>query len=272
MSRGGVLRAMRMVWRATHPRKGTAVTPLAQQAGVVQPQTTRDCWGDPISDERKAELDARMQAWETLTDRRGRIGPFEEVNANADDGWLGASGFRRVRLSGADVFWLTMRAYVGLTYRDTDMTRGAKFREADEVFHDPHMRELIQGNAHDLDLRGADLGGAHLQNAYLPGADMRHVNLAQAHLEGADLSSAQLEDADLQGAVFDKGTTLDGTRLNRVRLRDVAFGDADITVVKWEEVDKLGDEVRSAQIVERYKRQGGRVIVVWENTYLSRCW
>lgn len=262
MAGKGIVQRARQVLLVVRDHIGVAGVPWGHTAPE---HLRRAAWGDPITEERKADLEARMQRWEALTNRRGRIGPFEEVNG--DDASLLASGFNMVRLSGADVFWLAMRAYVVLTYQGEDIARDEAFRQAERVFYDPHMRELIQGNTHDLDLRGANLTNARLENAYLPYADMRHTNLARAHLEGADLSSTHLEDTDLRGAFFDDETRLDGTHLNRARLNSIVFGGADIAVAKWNEVQRLGDEVANTAVVKRFKRRGKTIHVVWANTY-----
>jgi hypothetical protein len=47
-----------------------------------QPQQTQGQepkWGDDIGDERKAELDARLQAWAQETDHGTRRGPFDGI-------------------------------------------------------------------------------------------------------------------------------------------------------------------------------------------------
>jgi hypothetical protein len=51
-----------------------------------------------------------------------------------------------------------------------------------------------------LDLRGANLEGANLQDAYLRGANLQEANLQEANLEGANLQWANLFNANLQGA------------------------------------------------------------------------
>ena len=56
-------------------------------------------------------------------------------------------------------------------------------------------------------LRGADLTGADLTEAYLQGAD-----LTEAYLQGADLQGADLQGADLQGAYL-RGANLRGANL-----------------------------------------------------------
>src|SRR5258708_673278 len=59
-------------------------------------QTGGDAWGDDISEERQAELEQRLQAWEQEADHGERKGPFDGV-----------------LLRGADVFWLAARTLAG---------------------------------------------------------------------------------------------------------------------------------------------------------------
>ena len=53
-------------------------------------------WGDPISEERQAELQGYFDRWAAETDHGERKGPFDAQQGTA----LG------VRLTGADVSWL----------------------------------------------------------------------------------------------------------------------------------------------------------------------
>src|SRR5262249_40684654 len=55
-----------------------------------------DAWGDAISDERQAELEARLHAWEQAADHGDRTGPFDGE-----------------QLTGADVHWLAARTLAG---------------------------------------------------------------------------------------------------------------------------------------------------------------
>ncbi len=54
--------------------------------------------------------------------------------------------------------------------------------------------------AHQIDLQGADLHYANLQDADLQGAHLHYANLQGADLQGARMHYANLQDADLQGA------------------------------------------------------------------------
>jgi hypothetical protein len=98
---------------------------------------------------------------------------------------------------------------------------------------------------HDTDLRGADLGGAHLESASLAGADLRHASLAGAHLQHAivedvDLRGANLLGADLRHVFFFADTHLQDAVLNEVDLRAADLSRS--TELTQEQLDNaLGD-------------------------------
>lgn len=93
-----------------------------------------------------------------------------------------------------------------------------------------------------------DSSGADLTDARLTGADLSSANLTGARLMGATLTAANLSHADLTGAhleraVLDKDTTLTNAQLNETRLDLVIFGDVNLTVVPWNLVRRIGDEI-----------------------------
>ena len=59
-------------------------------------------WGDDISDERKAELESRLQAWDQETDHGNRKGPFDGAGLSEEER-------EHVQLTGADALWLAAR-------------------------------------------------------------------------------------------------------------------------------------------------------------------
>src|SRR5713101_3135323 len=110
-------------------------------------------------------------------------------------------------------------------------------------------------------LKGANLIGAQLKGAYLIEAQLEGVNLSEAQLEGADLSRARLKGVDLSKAQLE-GADLSGARLEGVdlrevilgdkqrigpRLADLQWGDNNLAVVDWSQVDVLGDEREARQ-------------------------
>jgi len=134
------------------------------QAEAQAGEPTGNRWGDPISEERQAELQGYLDRWAAETDHSAQRGPF--------DGGLGKGS---VRLSGADVSWLAKRS------------GGDK-----------------NGRVPDLHLEGAHLDEAHLEGAYLGRAHLEGADLYEAHLEGAVLAYAHLEGAVLGGAHLER--------------------------------------------------------------------
>jgi uncharacterized protein YjbI with pentapeptide repeats len=139
---------------------------------------------------------------------------------------------------------------------------GAYLREAyleRAGLYDAHLERAVLGEAH---LERAYLAGAHLEGAGLYDARLERAALERAHLEGANLRDAHLEDADLNHAYFDSATDLtdavmsDQTgwaatalrvlrrqrRYGAVSLADVRWNGADLTVVDWSGLRRLGDE------------------------------
>jgi hypothetical protein len=100
-------------------------------------------WGDPISPERQAELQQRLDQWRGETDHGERKGPFD-----------GGPDERGMLLTGADVCWLADQSGRNEVGRVPDL----------------HLEEANLNLAH---LEGANLSEAHLEDAYL----------REAHLE-----------------------------------------------------------------------------------------
>jgi len=120
-----------------------------------------------------------------------------------------------------------------------------------------HLEGAILQGAHleRADLRGAHLEeaklyGAYLKNAYLREAHLEMARLRDTHLEEAYLVRAHLEGADLRGAFLDSATDLAGITLGEEKLgfaslADVHWGDANLSVLDWRRVRKLGEEYKA---------------------------
>lgn len=106
------------------------------------------------------------------------------------------------------------------------------------------------------DLKRTSFGRANLEGANLVGAELEGASLHEANLEGADLTGAHLEGARLRGA------HLEGVNLTRVKLADsrkvgpqlvdVAWGNTNLTLVDWSQIELLGDEWKARQ--KKYKK------------------
>jgi uncharacterized protein YjbI with pentapeptide repeats len=206
------------------------------------PEAVGTRWGDPISDERQAELQARLDAWAAETTHGQRSGPFDGDH-----------------LSGADVFYLAARALAGssgeLLAARQRLERGDlstdDFRAVSTVCLNGAIlsRQRIEASAAAAAVaqamedfgKGVDsaFGGPirqiksiwslvfhgrnRLSEAILPSilslkrVDETTLPLGE-HLEGAILTGAQLEGADLSGAHL-QGSTLTGAWLREASLR-----------------------------------------------------
>jgi hypothetical protein len=163
-----------------------------------------DAWGDAISEERQAELQA-------LSDKQREWAAQPETTR-------GESVFTKVALSGADVFWLadqSGRDAVGQVpnlHLEGAALFGAQLQHADlagaHLQHaDLSVAELQGATLVEAQLQHSDLTGAQLEGTALFGAQLQQADLSVAHLQHADLTRAQLQGADLRGAQL-QGTTL----------------------------------------------------------------
>jgi uncharacterized protein YjbI with pentapeptide repeats len=87
-----------------------------------------------------------------------------------------------------------------------------------------HLERATLGDAH---LEGATLNDAHFEQPWLRGARMEGARLLGAHLEQADLADAHLEQANLHGTRLE-GADLHGTRLEGADLYGARLEGADL--------------------------------------------
>ena len=123
------------------------------------PEAVGKRWGDPISEERQAELKGLLDRWAAETDHGGRKGPFDK--ASRQD--------MLVPRTGADVFWLAQNVRT--------LSGAGPARYVDGI--------NVSGVEPRLHLEGMNLAGAHLEEAFLDGVRVEGANLIGAHLEGA---------------------------------------------------------------------------------------
>jgi hypothetical protein len=219
----------------------------ATPSDCPHPEAVGTRWGDPISAERQAELQAILDAWNAPgADHGARRGPFDRAGVNDEEGTL-------PRLSGADVRWLADQTGRSESGRVPNLhLEEANLRAA-------HLEGTFLSAAHleGADLYAAHLEGAHLVEAHLEGASLVEAHLEQAHLyeahlEGANLRQAHLEHADLRGTWLDKTTGLNEAALTGVALDQISFDGANLAVVDWSAVTILGDEVRADKRVDEH--------------------
>jgi uncharacterized protein YjbI with pentapeptide repeats len=123
------------------------------------------------------------------------------------------------------------------------------------------------------------LSEAHLEEGYLSGARLQKANLSGSHLEGAYLNEAHLEDTALYKAHLERTflykAHLEGARLSRTHiveshlkkvrgrgeqhigpsLADAQWGNINLAVMQWSQVDMLGDEHEARQTTRAGKRK-----------------
>lgn len=236
------------------------------------PSHPGDGWGDPISVERKGELETLIARWENSADREDQA-PDRDANDPQDPIASPMGPLVGVRLTGADVFWLAARFRAE---RSTLRLQGANLSLANLEGADlagAHLQGAILVAAR---LQGADLQGshleravltdAHLEGAFLRSAQARGATFANAHLDGADLTRAGLQDALLAGATldgailsdahleradctaatFDKGSRLARAHLDGIVLDQVVYENTNLAVVAWGDLHRLGDELHAA--------------------------
>ncbi len=97
----------------------------------------------------------------------------------------------------------------------------------------------------------ADFSASHLEEvrlrfAYLEGACFRFAHLERAHLRGANLEGADLSDAFLDGVRLEN-VNLSNRKLTGPRMVDANWGSANLSVVKWSQLEMLGDEYEAQQ-------------------------
>jgi len=98
------------------------------------------------------------------------------------------------------------------------------------------------------DLRGAALGGAHLERAHLWEAHLEGAYLLEAHLEGAGLREAHLEGARLTEAHLE-GANFGGAHLEGARLRGAHLEGADLGTAEGLTLDQFTDAAGDNQTI-----------------------
>ncbi len=219
----------------------TAVSATTTSA-CPHPEAIGKRWGDPISKERQAELDALAEQ--------------QRVWSEQPEAFLGESPFGGAgRLTGADVFWLAARA-LARWGEETDDVAALAAAQADlrAVAQDTQTGRGVRGKVdlRDTHLELADLMGAHLEGAFLWGVYLEQATLDGAHLEGARLHDASLELADLMGAHLEgaglQGTHLEQALLFQAHLERADLHDANLQGTSLGEAHVEGADLRKAHL------------------------
>jgi uncharacterized protein YjbI with pentapeptide repeats len=208
-----------------------------------QQEQPADAWGQPISEERQAELAAMQAAWDAPGAEHGdRKGPFDGVE-----------------LIGTDAAWLAERSgrdwhgwVPSLHLERANFGGGAHLEGADLRF--AHLEGVTLIGAHlegarldQIHLEGANLHGTHLEGAILNGARLERASLMNSHLEGADLRQAHLEETNLDHAHLE-GANLESAHLERANLRYADLKRADLDSAHLEGADPIGAHLEGATL------------------------
>jgi uncharacterized protein YjbI with pentapeptide repeats len=177
------------------------------------PITDQQRWGEPLPPARRAELDGQLLAWERA--------------AGAGSPQLRTGPFDGERLTGADVFYLAVRALSRPTGDVISADR--RLREASG-----HIELARAVDLSDLHLERSGLRGAHLENAVLDGAHLEGAVLEDAHLQGASLRKAHLERAILDEAHLED-SHLDRAHLERATLEEAHLERATLDEARLDE-------------------------------------
>jgi uncharacterized protein YjbI with pentapeptide repeats len=217
----------------------------APERSAMVRASLRTRWGDPISEERQAELQGYLDRWAAETDHGERRGPFDLWER---EGQAGEIKIYRLNLTGADIYWLAEKVRAPLRLAGVSVSKigGHSFFGGGDIdlsiVPDLHLERAALQSAH---LEGAHLRGKHLEGAilghltkadlsgaYLEGADLSETLLEgttfnYAHLEKANLSRAYLEHAALSGAFLD-GADLSDAHLERAQLHGASLKKANV--------------------------------------------
>ena len=204
--------------------------------------------------------------------RHATVEQSRQASAN-----LAKANLSDAQLQGAQLSWATLdeAVLVEAHLEGADLGK-ASLKQA--ILAGTHLEGVDLTKAH---LEGATLLEAYLEGAFLQGAYLEGANLYETHFEGARLAGAHLEAAYLLGTHFE-GKAIGGDELKRLRawmphfpevlpaadlrgiflnnrtnlndihpgndqygyiaLADVHWGDANLTVVDWAYLKRLGDE------------------------------
>ena len=185
--------------------------------------------------------------------------------ANLSEAHLEKADLSEVHLQGAALKWTHLeQAYLNGAHLEKADLSGARLEKA--YLSEAHLEKAVLSEAHLEEgylsgayLQGADLSGVYLEGAYLNEAHLEDTSLYKAHLErtflykahleGARLSRTHIKEAQLKKAVES------GEQHIGPSLADAQWGNVNLAVVQWSQLDMLGDEYEARQTTRAGKRK-----------------
>jgi uncharacterized protein YjbI with pentapeptide repeats len=179
--------------------------------------------------------------------RKVNLNGAQLQGANLADAQLEEASLAGAQLQGARLSNANMEA--------ADL-RGAQLTRADLTDVQLQRAKLSGTKLSKANLLGVQLQGADLKNAQLQGANLKNAQLQGANLSGTKLKETDLSEAQLAGTDL-RGAQLQGVRLVNItlsdenhigpRIADAQFNDLNLLVMKWTQVELLGDEFNAKQ-------------------------
>ncbi len=221
------------------------------------------------------EIDDERQKY--LTERRNikpdiekGIYPFKDIKmslSRADIEWLLATHESGNMHGPVDWNDEKQRKREGLDMRGADLSRidlcqlplarlrgGLTWNERPSFTEEQrYMAVVLMKNAdlYNAHLEGANLGDAQLEEAVLERAQLKEAVLIGAHLERAHMGGAHLEQSLLMEAYLEKADLrsihLGDEKQKSPLMADIHWNDTNLAVVKWSQIEMLGDEYEASQ-------------------------
>ncbi len=207
------------------------------------------------------------EEWEDATEEQRAAAAVLLTGANLSEAHLEEADLSEAHLEKADLSEVHMQgATLKLAHLERAYLNGAHLEKAN--LSEARLEKVYLSEAH---LEQALLSEAHLEEGYLSGAYLKAADLSLAHLEGAYLNEAHLEDTSLYKAHLERTflyrAHLEGVRLSRTHIKearlkkavesgeqhigpsiaDAQWGNVNLAVVQWSQVDMLGDEYEARQ-------------------------
>src|SRR6266700_5997055 len=181
----------------------------------------------------EAHLEKADLAWAHL--ERAFLARARLKEADLSEAHLEKADLSEVHLQGATLRWTRLeQAYLN----------GAHLEKAD--LSRARLEKVYLSEAH---LEQAVLSEAHLEDTFLYKAHLERTFLYKAHLEGARLSKTHIKEAQLKKAVES------GEQHIGPSLADAQWGNVNLAVVPWSQVDMLGDEYEARHATRAGKRK-----------------